>query len=105
MQQFEANDTTVHVFHQNDLVGCFLADRLLGGIVEPDGERMPSGVMDYFNLVHRDRMLFRDDELPVGLGTTSGETEEGFDLEEEAIVNCASVLARDPGMGCATGKA
>ena len=51
MQQFEANDTTVRVLHQDDLVGGLLADRLLGGIVEPDRERMPFGVMDYFDLV------------------------------------------------------
>jgi hypothetical protein len=50
-------------------------------------------------------MLLRGNERPVGPGTTSGEAEEGLDLEEEAIVNCASVLARDPGMGCATRKA
>ena len=100
MQQFEANDTTVHVFHQDDLVGRFLADRLLGGIVEPDRERMPFGIMDYLDLVHKDRMLLRGDERPVGPGTTSGETEEGLDLEEEAIVNCASIVAQDPCVGC-----
>jgi hypothetical protein len=56
-------------------------------------------------VTRKERMLLRGNERPVGPGTTSGETEEGLDLEEEAIVNCASVLGRDPGMGYATRKA
>src|SRR5262245_53088670 len=38
--------------HEHDLVRRLLADALLRGIVEPDGERPPRGVVDQLDRVH-----------------------------------------------------
>jgi hypothetical protein len=45
-------------------------------------------------------MLFRDDELLVGLRTTNGETERGLDLEKDAVAHCATVVAQNPCAEC-----
>lgn len=44
MQHLEDDDASVCILHEHDFVGGFLADRLLVGLVQPNGERLPGDV-------------------------------------------------------------
>ena len=78
--------------------------------IEQENHRVFSATTDFIGVRKRprdirlvtceDRMLFRDDELLVGLRTTNGETERGLDLEKDAVAHCATVVAQNPCAEC-----
>src|SRR5438132_13038620 len=52
VQPLEADDATFLILDQDDIVADLLADRLLGGIIEPDRDRIAGSIVINPDSVH-----------------------------------------------------